>query len=101
MILVLGNLVVRITGQESPVVIVISTLAIASLFNPIRTRVQELIDRRFYRKKYDAQQALAQFAVIARDEVDMDRLTASLLSVVQETLQPEATSLWLISNDDR
>jgi hypothetical protein len=99
-ILVLGNLVVRLTGQGSPVVIVISTLTIASLFNPLRTRVQEFIDRRFYRQKYDAGQALAQFAVIARDEVDMDKLTVSLLGVVQETLQPEATSLWLISYQD-
>ena len=96
----LGNLVVRLTGQGSPVVIVISTLTIASLFNPLRTRVQEFIDRRFYRQKYDAGQALAQFAVIARDEVDMDKLTVSLLGVVQETLQPEATSLWLISYQD-
>ena len=99
-ILVLQNLVVRLTGQGSPVVIVISTLTIASLFNPLRTRVQEFIDRRFYRQKYDAGRALAQFAVIARDEVDLDNLTISLLDVVQETLQPEATSLWLISSQD-
>ena len=99
-ILVLQNLVFRLTGQGSPVVIVISTLTIASLFNPLRTRVQEFIDRRFYRQKYDAGQALAQFAVIARDEVDMDKLTVSLLGVVQETLQPEATSLWIISYQD-
>jgi hypothetical protein len=99
-ILVLQNLVVRLTGQGSPVVIVISTLTIASLFNPLRTRVQEFIDRRFYRQKYDAGRALAQFALIARDEVDLDNLTISLLDVVQETLQPEATSLWLISSQD-
>jgi hypothetical protein len=99
-ILVLQNLVVRLTGQGSPVVIVISTLTIASLFNPLRTRVQEFIDRRFYRQKYDAGRALAQFALIARDEVDLDNLTNSLLDVVQETLQPEATSLWLISSQD-
>ena len=99
-ILVLQNLVVRLTGQGSPVVIVISTLTIASLFNPLRTRVQEFIDRRFYRQKYDAGRALAQFSVIARDEVDLDNLTNSLLDVVQETLQPEATSLWLISSQD-
>jgi hypothetical protein len=100
-VLVLENLVVRFTGQGSPVVIVISTLTIATLFNPLRTQVQEFIDLRFYRKKYDAEQALAQFAAIARDEVDIDKLTGSLMNVVQETLQPEVSSLWIISYDDR
>ena len=100
-ILLLENLLVRITGQGSPIVIVISTLTIASLFNPVRIRAQEFIDRRFYRKKYDAEQALAQFAAIARDEVDIDRLTTSLLDVVEETVQPERSSLWIISEIDR
>jgi len=57
--------------------------------------VQDFIDRRFFRKKYDAEQTLARFALVARDEVDMDKLTAALIGVVEETIQPEKTSLWL------
>lgn len=67
-------------------------LAIAALFFPLRNRVQAFIDKRFYRKKYNAERALAQFAATARDEVDMDKLTAALLGVVEETMQPEKTS---------
>lgn len=99
-ILVLQNLIVGITGQGSQIVIVISTLAIAALFNPLRTRVQEFIDRRFYRKKYNAEQALSRFAATARDEVDVDKLTTSLLGVVEETVQPETISLWILSHED-
>ena len=84
-----------LTGQDSPVAIVISTLVIAGLFNPLRTWIQEFINRRFYRRKYDAQQALATFAATARDEVDMDNLTKEMLRVVEESLQPESISLWL------
>jgi hypothetical protein len=99
-IFVLQNLFVGITDQRSQVVVVISTLTIAALFNPLRLRVQDFIDRRFYRQKYDAEQALAQFAAAARSEVDMDKLTASLLAVVAEAIHPESISLWIQSYED-
>ena len=99
-IFVLQSLFASITGQQSQVVVVISTLTIAALFNPLRLRVQDFIDSRFYRQKYDAEQALAQFAAAARNEVDMDKLTASLLAVVEETIHPEKISLWIHSYEE-
>jgi hypothetical protein len=94
-VLLLQSMFESLTGQESPVVIVISTLAIAALFNPLRQWVQNFINRRFFRRKYDAEQTLANFAAVARDEVDMENLTAVLLEVVEKTIQPTLASLWL------
>jgi hypothetical protein len=94
-VVLLQGVFVAVTGQQSQLAIVLSTLAIAALFNPLRNRIQAAIDRRFYRQKYDAQQVLAEFAITARDETDMNALTAELARVVQETMAPESVRVWL------
>ena len=81
-----------------PIVIVTTTLSIAALFNPLRRWIQDFIDRRFYRRKYDAEKALAAFAKAARSETDLEQLSAQLTDTLQEALQPEHISLWLNSN---
>jgi len=79
----------------SELAIVASTLAIAALFSPLRRRIQNVIDKRFYRRKYDATKVLAAFGATARDETDLDALTTEMLRVVDETMQPEFVALWL------
>ncbi len=99
-IVVLQGILSRLTGQDSTLATILSTLLIAVLFLPVRRRVQTLIDRRFYRRKYDAAKVLQGFAATARDETDLDRLTAELARVIQETMEPESVSVWLMPASD-
>jgi len=95
-VIALQSVVTALTGEgRSELVIVFSTLAIAALFVPLRNRVQALIDRRFYRRKYDAAHTLAMFSDSVRDETELEQLTEHLIKVVDETMQPESVGLWL------
>ena len=89
-----------LTDQSSAVAIAISTLAIAALFQPVRRRIQDFIDRRLYRRKYDASRTLEALSVRMRDEVDLNRLNGELLAAVRETVQPSHVSLRLLETDD-
>jgi hypothetical protein len=96
-VLLLQGLFRALTGQAGQVqlTVVLSTLVIAALFGPLRARLQTTIDRRFYRRKYDAAKTLAAFGAALRDETDLDRLSDQLVGVVDETMQPERIMLWL------
>jgi hypothetical protein len=101
-VLVLESLFRAFTGQgQNSLVVVLSTLAIAALFGPLRARVQRAIDRRFFRRKYDAARTLAGFAASARDETDLALLSERLVRTVAETMQPASVGLWLRPHDKR
>lgn len=90
-----------VTGQESQLAVVASTLVIAVLFNPLRYRFQAFIDRLFYRKKYDAAKTLENYSHRLRDEVNLENLAGELVGVVEQTIQPAHVSLWLRDREER
>ena len=95
------SLLKPLTGEGNDLAVVATTLAVAALFLPLRQRIQGFIDRRFFRRKYDAARTLAAFSDHVRDEVDLDSLAGRLVEVVEETMQPAHVSLWLRQTQPR
>ena len=98
-VVLLQSLLRPLTSEGNDLVIVATTLLIAALFMPLRRRIQAFIDRRFYRRKYDAQKTLSAFSATLRNEVELERLTGELVRVINDTMQPRHVSLWLRKAD--
>jgi hypothetical protein len=96
----LQTMLERFFHQASAITLVLSTLAIAALFQPLRARLQVFIDRRFYRKKYDAEQVLISFGSTLREQINLEQLSERLVAAAQETMQPTSVSLWLAKSND-